>query len=238
MSDDMEMILAKRMPVSARFIEQAAEHIRTTGVRIVDLLVLSEVPIEGELTCVGVSTRRLLTGPTVSAKPVPMPPTSNWTLDTLSDTVVLDIITSQGPVSTRTIGDSLGIAGGDVSLRNKIRRVLASLIKSKQIRMLGDRRYPKFQSSKMKVRPEGPRTMKRGDITLEMVVAQLSNGPLTSRIVGDNLGIPRHDNTVRSKITEHMRQLQKTGRVRQVHTERDKGERIYELVSDSEAASA
>lgn len=80
--------------------------------------------------------------------------------------------------------------------------------------------------------------MKRGDITLEMVVAQLSNGPLTSRIVGDNLGIPRHDNTVRSKITEHMRQLQKTGRVRQVHTERDKGERIYELVSDSEAASA
>jgi hypothetical protein len=71
---------------------------------------------------------------------------------------------------------------------------------------------------------------------------QTAGEPVSSRKIGDLLGIPRPDNIVRSKITELVRILIQAGRIQQVtvgdRVRDEHGGRLYELVPVVAAAAA
>ena len=268
MDDDVELIPAHRLEVTARFIEFAHTHLQTTGERAFTL----EIPARfiasakdhletggertvtllietGEMVCIGVSTRQVTAAAAPRAKPssepIP-PPNRTWTRRDITEEALLEVVRLHGPIDVRTLGNTMGIDSKDASLRSKIAQLLYKMADDKQLRVSGHKRYRSFSipgstEPKMELRPQrkaGPavqrRTIFRTDITPERVAEQLRNAgsPITSRTIGDMLGIPREDNSVRAKITEVVRLLIGSGHVRSQGVSGPF--RTYELVTNGD----
>jgi len=266
MDDDVELIPARRLEVTARFIEFAHTHLQTTGERAFTL----EIPARfiasakdhletggertvtllietGEMVCIGVSTRQATAAPRgkPSSEPIP-PPKQTWTRGDITEEALLEVVRLHGPIDVRTLGNTMGIDSKDASLRSKIAQLLYKMADDKQLRVSGHKRYRSFSipgstEPKMELRPQRKaapatqrRTIFRSDITRERIAEQLRNAgsPITSRTIGDMLGIPRHDNSVRSKITEVVRSLVASGHVRSIGVSGPF--RTYELVTNGD----
>ena len=226
----------RAVEIPARFIRQAYEHIEHSHSPYVALLFANERIAEA--VCVGVSTRRSLPPP-VKALPAPAPTTH--TMQTLTEDVVLDVIRQAGLIDTQRIGDALGIAGNNIPLRQRIRRVLRKLTESKTIRKSGDKHFPKYSLTgvapepverKMPLRTN--RTITRKHITEEGVLRMLQSGAMTSRDIGDKLGIPRSDSLVRSKITEIVGKLAKKN---QISRSGINNGRLYQIIQHMQTSS-
>ena len=232
--DDDEVLMSPTRPIDipAKFIRQAFEHLQHTNARYVTFLFANEMVMDAVCTGVSTSTRRALSSPpvdTFTARP-------DSALDEMADLdemmddsqpvnkqQVLAIVTKHGPINTREVGDALGIGRKDANQRQRIHRVLKHLQKHKSIRVMNtDERYPQYVPTTRVASPSMPRrpftrTIHRRDITPEMVLEHLRSGkPLTSRTIGDLIGVPRPDAHVRSKITEVMGGLVSQGLVKKV----------------------
>lgn len=246
MSDtEINLVPSRPIDVPVRFIQQAWEHIQATGVRYVTLQFVEDI-------CIGVDTRirRMIQQQSPVSQPIGEPisePTSDWTRQTLTDEVILGVLGQHGTLYARQIGDILSIPGSDTALRQRIHRILVHLVATKAVRTSGLKQRPKYALAKTPLaQPRMPkrtapprkvtRKVTRKDITEELVIEQFQTArePLSSRQIGDVLGIARPDNLVRAKITEIVRILIQSGRVQQVSTGervRDEfGGRLYELV--------
>jgi hypothetical protein len=240
MSDDLEFIPTRRVEVSARFIRQAYEHIEATKDHHV-ILLFSGLQNDQEITCVGISTRRLFTEQLSSepampnaARPVTEAPGGPWSMETLTDDVVLAIVNEHGPINTTTVAEMLGIPSEVTNLRQKIRRIMERLVKQRQLRQSGSGRsqtFSKREPARMSVRAASGRKLSRSDITEERVVdvMQQAGGPISSRTIGDMLQIPRNDALVRSKITLVIAALRDAGRVKIAGNEPGHGGRLYAM---------
>jgi len=221
----------REVDIPARFIAQAHEHLRHTRDRYVTFLFIGEQLADA--VCIGIATARrpMLLVDHQEAAPIESPSREAWTIDSLTEEVILGVIETTYPINTRNIGNTLGIAGNDVSLRQRIRRVLTALAEKKLIRRTGGA-IPSFmpiRPSRMKLRPTPSRTVHRNDITDDMVLTIIrEEGPINSRTIGDRFGIPRPDSLVRSKITEVINRLQRENLVGQTGTM--DGGRHYEAI--------
>jgi len=237
MSDDPVIPLppGRAVDIPARFIRQAFEHLQHTGDRYVTFIFAGEMVADA--VCYGISTQRVPPSRMITDQR-PESVTPKWSLQAITTSVVLEVIREHGPINAKTINDKLGIDRGDASLRQRTRRLLESLAGARVIRRSGgSQRMPEYAitrgSRPMTAAASG---MQRKDITDEMVLEQLRTGPISSRDIGDNLGLDRKDNSVRSKITEIIGRLLHEDRVRHVSGSLGTG-RMYELIEQQEQAT-
>lgn len=249
MDDEVIAELTRPIDIPARFIRQAYELIQRSGTRYVPFRFTGERV--GEAVCVGVGGQPLLTD---QRPPEPAAgPTSTYTVETLTTDVVLGfLLQQQQPMSTRQIGDALGTLSDDVPVRQKLRRVLVGLVDDRMLRRSrGPGHFPHYaitdkakrteerakpDPESMPLRTPHRRAKTRNDITEDVVVNQIrQTGRISSRGIGDALGIPRPDTSVRGKITERMAKLVKEGRVQDTGTIEPGGGKLYELVEEASA---
>lgn len=241
MSDEVFPTPTRQIDIPARFIRQATEHIDHTGSRYVTFLFTGEQVMDA--ICVGVTTRLLITDQRPTAQPVrpvgPIP-AGPWTIATLTNEVILSQVQEHGQINVRRIGDNLGIAGSNISLRQRIRRVLAALTAAGAIhKIASDGTVPDYavtgETPTMPLRTRR-RRITRKDITEERVLGIIQkNGRTSSRIIGDIMNIPRGDASVRGKISTVIQDLTKAGRVRITEGTADGGGRLYEMASETVA---
>jgi len=262
MDDDVELVRAKRLEITNRFIQfayeqlqasgertfsleiparliqSAKEHLETSGETTVMLLIET-----GEMVCIGISTRKPLRikGPPLRPEteaPIGQQP---WTFTSVTEDALLSLITMHGPIDVKGLSDVMGIDTKDANLRGKIGRLLYKMANNKVLQTTGNPRYRSFVAAaqKMHLRPQKRTTQRRsvmrGDVTRDRVIDQMrsAGSPIIARTLGDIFGIPRTDNSVRSKITEIIRSLIADGEVRFCGMQ--DGYRAYELVSDDES---
>jgi len=237
MSDDPVIPLppGRAVDIPARFIRQAFEHLQHTGDRYVTFIFAGE--LVADAVCYGISTQRVPPSRMIIDQHLEPTTKPKWTISSITTSVVLEVIREHGPINAKAISDKLGIARGDIPLRQRMRRVLESLVATRVVRRSGSRRFPDYALTRGSRPKTAESSMQRRDITDEMVLEQLRTGPLTSRDIGDNLGLDRKNNSVRSKITEIIGRLIREDRVRHVSGDKGLG-RMYELAGDQEQESA
>jgi hypothetical protein len=250
MDDETIVLLSRSIDIPARFIRQAYEHIQRSSNRYVPFRFTGE-RVE-EAVCVGVGAQFLLTDQRPQPEQAPAQPPSPFTLQTLTDDVVLGLLRQKTqPQNGRQIGDALGIPTDDISIRQRLRRVLVGLVEDKMLRRSnGPGHFPYYAVTEkakretktetkpetMPLRPQRGRKITRHDVTEDVLLAQLrEKRRISSRAIGDVLGIPRPDNIVRGKITQLIAKLIKEGQVQHSGMIEPGGGKLYELVDEATA---
>jgi hypothetical protein len=231
MNDDPVIPLppGRAVDIPARFIRQAFEHLQHTGDRYVTFIFAGEMVADA--VCYGITTQRPAPVKLITDQRNP-DDAPTWTIKSLTNNVILETVQRDGPINTKMICDRLDIARSDIPLRQRVRRALETLVQSRLIRKTGDKRYPDFIAGQRSGRQPGHQDRvgrKRSDITEEMVIAQMQQGPMSSRDIGDRLGIERKDVHLRGRITEVIKALLKQNRARHIAGNMGTG-RMYELI--------
>lgn len=227
MSDTVLLPPGRMIDIPAKMILDAAEHLQHTNARYVSFIFLGE-GLENAI-CIGVSTRRLITHQ--PAKPAPTP--KDDPID-----AVLELLQKHGRLTTRQVADKLGIPGADSAQRKRISRTLDEALAAGLI-VKGAGHYPEWRIAdgegeqpvnrpvKMQKRH---RKINRKDISIETIRQILQDrGAVSSRTIGDVIGIPRNDSAVRGKITETIGKMRLTGEVKPME-QSEGGFPLYELV--------
>lgn len=143
--------------------------------------------------------------PAPSASPAPQAPKSAISLESLTESVILDSI-NDGFKTAFDISERLDIARKDSPRRGKISRLLGKLRTDGKIVLVGGGQgqqiYAIADKPQQMPLTKNQRPVPRGSVTEPVLYNLLSkNGPLLSKDISDKLGIPRNDASVRSKVS-------------------------------------
>jgi hypothetical protein len=238
--DDVVMTPTRLVDIPAKFIHQAFEHLQHTNARHVTFMFANEMIIDAICIGINTSTRRALPAP-VFEKPsieidnrvdIKVPQAAEKSDKALTPEIVFDVISKNSPINVRQIGDKLGL-GSDARQRAIVQRLVRKLSKDELISIVGNGYYPQYIPTESAT---SPRTISRKNITEQVILQHLRSATsMTSRGMGDLIGIPRSDTSIRGKITLVMSQLLSHGLVESIGYESDGSGRVYKIVNSTDS---